>query len=79
MSAPRSGITKPLCTLAKRVPKNTKTGDADEDAQKEEQRNALVGLINGLHEKPILCVPTFLASAKEKSRRRLTRHLGERE
>lgn len=63
-SSAASGET--LCMLAKRVPRITKTGDREMDTKLEEQRAALVGIVQYLHQKPEFCVPTYLKLAQGK-------------
>ena len=50
-----------LSPLAKRVPRLSKTGDADLDSRNEEHRSALIGVLNHFHRQPELQLPTFIA------------------
>lgn len=50
-----------LCQLAKRVPRVKKTGDTAKDCDNENNRQALIGIIQHLHLNPSVCMPTFLA------------------
>lgn len=50
-----------ICQLAKRAPKAVRTGDAATDANAESERQALIGVIQHLHQFPALSMPTSLA------------------
>lgn len=61
-----SGQGSEACLLAKRVPKVTRTGDEAQDKILEEQRSALIGIINTLNRQPELCMATYLALTEGK-------------